>query len=318
MSTVGIDLGGTNLRGLLMPATGEPGAVRKTRVGQQRDPEAVVARVAALAQELMDEAPRDDPVAAVGVGVAGWVRPSDGAVVKAPNLGWADVPLKALLEAALAVPVLPMNDLSAVAYGEWKVGAARGASDVLVVFGGTGVGGGLIVGGRLQEGNGGFAGEIGHIPVVYDGGRACGCGGAGCLETVAGGVHIEARLREGATAGRFGQILALAGGEADGITCAHAERAAAAGDSEALALWDEVGRVLGSTLAGLINTLDSGVLVLGGGVLEGCPLLRGRVEVALRSRLLPPISEGLRVLGPTLGDPAGVIGAATRARDELE
>ena len=317
MSTIGMDLGGTNIRALLLDREGRPCGVQRTKVGRDRSPEAVLSRVASLARGLGESAPPQDPVVAVGIGVAGWVRPEDGSVLRAPNLDWNDVPLKALLEAELGLDVLPMNDLSAVAYGEWRLGAALGSEDALVVFVGTGVGGGLVVGGRLHEGAGGFAGEIGHFPMRAEGGLACGCGRRGCLETIGGGRFIEERLRDGAARGDFGAVLDQAGGQVEAITCAHAEQAAAAQDPQALALWQEVSEALAAVLAGMLNLLDPEVLVLGGGVMEGCTLLRQATVQRLRAGLLPPLSQRLRILRPGLGDEAGVLGAAWRARDEI-
>jgi len=316
LSTIGIDLGGTNVRGLLLGRGDRQLGMTRMALGLDHDPAEVVGRVVGLVQGLIASAPTADAVRGVGIGVAGWVRPADGAVVKAPNLGWEEVPLRRLLEKELQLPVLPMNDLSAIAYGEWTMGAARGAEDALVVFVGTGVGSGLILGGRLHEGAGGFAGEIGHIPVVYRGGRLCGCGNRGCLETVAGGIHLEQRLREGARRGAFPAVLQLAGGETERITPGHAELAAQAGDTEALALWEEVAAVLGGLLGGLVDLLDPEVLVLGGGVMEAATLRAGVVD-HIRDKLLPPLRRTLRVARPELGDPAGVVGAALRARREL-
>lgn len=316
MSTIGIDLGGTNLRGLLLGSDGKQCGMIRGPIGDEHDPATLVERVAARVRMLLADVPAGDPVQGVGLGIAGWVRPGDGWVVKAPNLGWQDVPLRRLLETELQLPVLPMNDLSAVAYGEWQQGAAQGVRNALVVFVGTGVGSGLILDGRLHEGAGGFAGEIGHIPVVHRGGRACGCGNRGCLETVAGGIHLEQRLREGARAGRFAGVLQQAAGAADCLTPYHAELAAQAGDTEALELWEEVGEVLGGLLGGLANLLDPEMLVLGGGVMEA-GTLRAAVLQHLQDKLLPPLRGTLRVVRPLLGDPAGVIGAALRARHEL-
>ncbi len=313
MSTIGLDLGGTSIRGLLLGADDARRHLVKVPVGPAREPATVVARLADLVRELAAAA-GPDPVGGVGIGVAGWVRPGDGVVVGAPNLGWQDVPLRQLLEAATGLPVLPLNDLSAVALGEWRLGAARDATDALVVFVGTGVGSGLILGGRLPEGAGGFAGEVGHLPVVFGDGRPCGCGRRGCLETVAGGVHLEQRVREAARQGRFVGVRDAAGGAVEGITCTQIEAAAVAGDPDAQGLWEEVAQVLGGVLGGVVNLLDPGVLVLGGGVMAAAPSLEQRVVARIRAQALPPIAAGLKIVPPALGDPAGVLGAALGAR----
>ncbi len=313
MATIGLDLGGTNLRGVVLGEHGQPMARRRIELGEARTFEEVVATIGELVTLLRDGAGAS--VDAVGLGVAGWVRPSDGLVIKAPNLGWEQVPLRAELQADLGLPILPMNDLAAITYGEWKAGAARGLSDVLVVFAGTGVGSSMVIHGSLHEGAGGYSGEIGHFPVRPEDGGRCGCGRLGCMETIAGGRFIQERVVEGIAAGRFAAVAELAGGSP--VHPGHVDQAAARGDQEALALWREVSVVLGGVLAGVLNVLDPQALVLGGGVMEGCPTLRAMVVDYLTARLLDPIAEHLQVLEPALGPDAGMIGAALRAMDEL-
>jgi len=307
------DLGGTNLRVALVDGAGTIRAAEK-RTLVDRAPEAVVALLAALAGEVLrGQGTTIDRVAAVGIGVAGPCLGATGVVVVAPNLGWRDVPFGAMVERALGRRVRVVNDLSAAAWGEAAVGGARGAKDVVLIFVGSGVGSGLILDGRLYEGCGGLAGEFGHTKVVAEGGRLCGCGEHGCLEAYAGGHNIARRLRELAAEGRAAGILRAAGGDPDRLGGAALERAAEEGDPEAVALRDEIGRMLGVQIANVVTLLNPARLILGGGVLTGMPGLKARAIDWIRRATGRPQLARLTVLDAALGDDAGLIGAGLLA-----
>jgi len=237
-----------------------------------------------------------------------------GLVLNAPNLGWRDVPLGAMLAHALGAPVRVMNDLSAAAWGEARFGAARGVRDVLVVFAGTGIGSGIVVGGRLHEGARGVAGEIGHVkvrpPRSEEPPRRCGCGSVGCLEAYAGGANVAARVRSEAASGVATRIVDLAGGDASRITAAHVEQACKAGDVYARRLWDEVGELIGTAVANAVTLLNPERLVLGGGMLRGSPTLREIVEFHVSTVTSRTAAAALTIVDAERGDEAGVVGAA--------
>jgi glucokinase len=232
-------------------------------------------------------------------------------VLNAPNLGWRDVPFGPLLADELGLPVRVVNDLSAAAWGERSFGAARGVDDAALVFVGSGVGCGLILGGRLHEGTGGVAGELGHIKVAPRGAqpRRCGCGEWGCLEAYAGGMNLAARVRDDVAEGKATAVLAAAG-DASRISAAAVEQAYEGGDPYARDLWAETGELLGTAMANLVTLLNPARLVLGGGVLLGCPNLERISRAHLGDRVSRSARKSLSVERAGLSDDAGVVGAA--------
>jgi glucokinase len=322
---IGIDLGGTNLRaarfaGLdragdhpeLTRAAIRPVAEHRERVGEVRTPEAIVARIGALVEELGRAGGAAD--APVGIGFAGMLRGLDGVVSNSPHMGWREVPFGALLRARLpGRRVVVENDVNAITWGELRLGAARGARDVVAVFVGTGIGAGVVADGVLLRGSTGCAAELGHVKVVWGEGAApCACGKAGCVEAYLGGEYVQRRARAEHAGGVRSAALALAG-SIDALNPGHIDQAAAAGDRWALALWRELAPYLGVTLANAVTTLNPMVLVLGGGVLSRTPTLRGLVMEAFARAVNQPAAQELVVVDAALGDDAGVIGSALLA-----
>lgn len=302
MATVGVDLGGTKV---LVAAVHDgkvtDSAKRPTPTG---GPQAVAAAIAELV-ESVGGAKR------VGVGAPGQVRHHDGVVVAAPNLeGWdRNVPLAELVSAALGgdVKVKVDNDVNVAVLGEHRHGAAKGVDDVLGVWVGTGVGGGLILDGELRRGPTGMTGELGHM-TVREGGRRCGCGQFGHVESYAGRGCLEAEARRLSAAGSKTALVEL-GGEARMKSSVFA-KALDKGDAVAAALIDEAVEALGAGLASAVNLVDVDLIVIGGGLGDRLgPSFVGRVEQATRSRLWA--GSTVRVIPAALGDDAGVIGAAS-------
>jgi glucokinase len=312
---LGVDLGGTNARAAVVDrATGEIVASHKEPL-RERGPEAVVATVLhALGQAAGAAGIAPAAAGRVGVGVAGQVLGATGVVMNAPNLGWRDVAFGALLQKALGVPVRVANDLSVAAWGEKRFGAARGLEDVVLVFVGSGVGSGLILGGRLHDGAQGVAGELGHIKVRFPRPgftpRRCGCGQLGCLEAYTSGVNVAARVREEIAAGAATRVLELVEGDLARVTASVVEEAHALGDAYAVALWDEVSELLGLSVANLVTLLNPARLILGGGVLLGAPRLADLTLRRFDEAVSRSATRGLTVERAWLGDDAGVIGAA--------
>jgi len=313
---IGVDLGGSNLRAAAFGEGVVPLASHKEPVGDDRAPAAIVERVATTIERL--SAGADGPVIA-GVGIAALLRDRRGTVASSPHLRWRDVPFGALLHHRLG-PRFQLgvyNDVNAITWGEATAGAARGYRDVLAVYVGTGIGGGLITGGQLVEGASNCAGEIGHTKVRWNADAApCMCGGRGCLEAYAGGRYLLARIRrELADPGRRTTVLERAGGVIDAVTPSHVDAAALDGDAWALALWTEIAWLLAVTLGNALALLNSQRLILGGGVLARTPALREMTATDLM-RVAPPASlEPLTIAEAALGDDAGLVGAAQLARD---
>jgi predicted NBD/HSP70 family sugar kinase len=275
------------------------GKVRTPRPRGHFSVDEIVADLRDLVARLPIEAHRDE-IVGVGVAMAGVVRRTDGMVSRAPNLGWRDVPLGAKLAEALDldVPVHVANEADLGAIAELRRGAARGADDLLLIWGEVGVGGGIVVDGVPLTGVSGYAGEVGHMPVNPDG-RRCGCGSTGCWETEIG---------EGA-------LLRLAGRPADGGPDEVDEvlRLAAEGDETALAALQVIGRWLGIGLVGLVNLLNPRVIVLGGLFARVYPFIDRALDAQLDEMALSGPRRVARVAPAALGIDALIIGAAELA-----
>lgn len=312
---LGVDLGGTNVRAAVVDTdTGEIVSAHKEPL-RDRAPGAVVEVIRhAIAQASAAASLPPGPPGPVGVGVAGQCLGATGLVMNAPNLGWRDVAFGGLLSAALGARVKVANDLAAAAWGEKRFGAAKGLGDVVLVFVGSGVGSGIIAGGRLYEGATGIAGEFGHVkvrPLRPDTApRRCGCGELGCLEAYTSGMNVAARVREEIQAGARTAVAELAEGDLARVTASLVDDAYRAGDGYARALWGEVGELLGTAIANLVTILNPARLILGGGVLLGCPALAELVRAGFDEKVSRSATRGLSVERAWLGDDAGVIGAA--------
>ncbi|MEO9324718.1 ROK family glucokinase [Nocardioides sp. C4-1] len=307
--TCGIDVGGTKIAGAVVDVDGT--VVDEHRVvSPANDADAVEDAIAQLVKEL---AARHD-LTAVGIGAAGYVDAGRRTVMFAPNIAWRDEDLASEIEARVALPVVVENDANAAAWGEFTFGAASDVDDMLMVTVGTGVGGGIVSGGRLFRGAFGTAAEIGHLRVVR-GGRQCGCGNLGCLEQYASGSALVKETRALAHEPAAAALLERAGGDPAAIDGPMITHAAAEGDAFAIAQVAELGRWLGEAIASLVEVLDPGAIVIGGGVSESGDLLLEPVREAFLSQLTGrghrPVAE---IRTASLGNQAGVIGAADLAR----
>jgi len=308
---VGVDVGGTKVAALL---TDDRGTVldRKVVHSPADDAEASVDTVIALARELAD---RHRGVAAVGVGAAGLVS-REGVLRFAPNLAWREFPVRARVAAGVGLPVTVDNDANVAAWGEFRFGAGRGSTDLLLVTVGTGIGGGIVAGGSLFRGAHGFAAEIGHI-IVDPAGPPCGCGNVGCWEQVASGRAIERLGRQAVAEHPESALGRTAGGDPSTIDGPAVTKAAQQGDPMSLRILERVGVRLGEGIAGLVNVLDPDVVVVGGGAAAAGDLLleparRAFVDAVEAADHRPAVP----ILAAALGNDAGAIGAADLARAE--
>jgi glucokinase len=309
---LGIDLGGTHARAALVDAQGRIVDSLRSKLSE-RTPEAVTRGIAEAVQQLFQQNPHaEKTMSGCGVGVAGQLDAPKGLVKVAPNLGWRDVPFGQMLQQALGHPVKLFNDLTAAAWGELHVGAGRGIRDMLVVFVGSGVGSAIISDGRLVRGAHGLAGEFGHVKVV-PGGRQCGCGEKGCLEAYVGGHHLIAQMQELAAKPEGSALRQRVGGDLKKLTPVVLEDAVREGDPAAQALHSTAVGHLALAVANYVTVLNPARLVLGGGVLSRCPLMREQLGkgVATLGSLLA--RQRVEVVDAALGDDSGVIGAALLA-----
>jgi len=313
--TVGVDLGGTKILTALVDGAGRVVAFHRLETPVDDGFEGVAATVVDSVRDVVDDASADPR--ALGIGVAGQV--SRGGVVRfAPNLEWHDAPLGALLRERLGLPAVVLNDVRAATWGEWRHGAGRGVADLVVVFLGTGVGGGVVSGGNLLEGCDNAAGELGHTMLV-SGGRPCRCPGDGCLEAYVGGWAIGERAREAIRAdGSAGARLVELAGSAEEVTAAHVTDAWREGDVLAARIHEATVAYLAAGLTGLANAYNPCRIVLGGGVIESVPELVDAVRGPVLERALGPVAEGLEIVRAERAGEAGVIGAASYARRALD
>ena len=309
--TVGVDLGGTKCLGVVVDGDGS--IVAETRVPTPRGGEAIVAGLRDVAAELIARCPPGD-VVGVGFGAPGLVDAS-GVLRYAPNLaGVEELPLAVPLARQLGIPVVVENDATCACWGEAQAGAGRGRDHLVLVTLGTGIGGGMVLDGRLYRGKNGFAGEIGHM-VVDPHGPPCPCGQRGCWERYASGSGLGRLAREAAVGGRAERVVALAGGDPEAVSGEHVTAAAAEGDSEAIAVMADFAWWVALGLANLANAFDPELFVLGGGLAEAADLVLDPVRTAFVGLLegadhRPPVEIAIA----ELGEHAGAIGAALLAR----
>ena len=298
----GIDLGGTKIQGVVVDDAGAVVADAK-RPSPQEGGDAIAAAIAEVIAKMGVD------VRGIGIGAPGVIDRDRGVVLKAPNLSIsADVPLTELVSSATGVADVRLdNDVNVATAAEHRLGAARGHDQVLCVFAGTGVGGGLVLDGALRRGPHGLTGEIGHT-VVIDGGRRCGCGGLGHLEAYAGRRCLEAEARRLHEGGRPTLLVESAGDEK--MKSSVFAKALAQGDEVARELLDGAAEALGTAFASAAALVDLDLIVLGGGLAEklGDPFVAA-VDAALQARLFVP-SMDLHVVPAALGDLGGAVGAA--------
>lgn len=310
---IGIDLGGTKM--LLGVLGSQPEALWESRERSAGESEDELVEL--VVREIEAARAARDGVEAIGLGIPATIDRERGVALSAVNLPIANLPLRDLVAERTGLPAFLDNDANVAALAEHLYGAARGTENAVMLTIGTGIGGGLILDGRLYRGASGAGAELGHVPIDLDGPRCQGsCPGRGCAETMASGTAIG---REGRAAAErepgsaLGRLLA-AGQEVDGKAVTEAAKA---GDETAVGVFDLVGRNLGVALAGYANVFEPEVIVIGGGVLAAGDLLLEPARAELAARALPPMS-GTPVVPAQLGEDAGMIGAAAMARIELE
>jgi glucokinase len=312
VSWVGIDLGGTKIYAVIFDGT-KVLAEGKTKTPIQGGPLAVVDAMAAVVRELGPI----DHLEGVGVGAPGVIDPNDGTVQQAPNLaGWMEpFDVAGALSSALGgLPVAVDNDVNVGTLAEHRLGAGKGADNLLGVFAGTGIGAGVVLDGELRRGPTGAAGEIGHM-VVRRGGRLCGCGGRGHLEAYAGRAAMERRARDLERKGRDTILVDLTPGRR--MTSGIFVKALAAGDAVAIELIDDAIGALGVAIASAMSLLDIALVVVGGGLADRLgPSFVERVEEACRADVFPR-NPDLRIVPAALGDRGGSMGAALMAAERI-
>ena len=313
--TLGVDLGGTKVETALVRSNGHIVASHKYPTNSSKGSEAIIDDIIACIEGCLGKARQE--ARALGVGIAGQVN-LDGVVSFSPNLRWRNVPLQKILEDKLKMPVVVVNDVRAATWGEWRFGSGKGVDDLVVLFVGTGIGGGVISGGNMLNGCTNISGELGHMTIVVDG-RKCHCPNSGCLEAYAGGWAIAERAQQMAKADPSGgrELISLAG-KIENITAVTVSDAFREGDQLANRVVEDTGRYLGAGIVGIVNAFNPCLLILGGGVIEGLPELMKIVETFTLARALKAAVENFKVTKAALGNEAGIVGAANIAQNKIQ
>lgn len=311
-----VDLGGTKILAVLFGPDGRIVSRAKKPTGKNHDPAVVIDRIAAC----VDEAARSAGIEAaelraVGIGAPGPVDPENGSVRTAPNLGWNDVPLAAELERRLGVPVALDNDVRVAVIGENEVGAGRGVDNWVAFWPGTGIGGGIVIDGRILTGVRHAAGELGHI-TIKAGGPRCGCGGRGHLEALASRTAVTRDIAKQVKKGEKSLLSQIVkGGDVERAKGGDLAAAFEKGDKVVVKAIDRAAKYLAIGIASIANAINPELIVLGGGLVEaiGDPFVR-RVQEEISGRPLAAATAELRVVRSALGDDAGATGAGLLAR----
>lgn len=313
---VGMDLGGTKILAAVVDADSRILSEAKLRTKADGGPDVVIERMAQTARQAARHAGIEwAAVAGVGVGAPGPMDPESGVVYNPPNLpGWDEIALGPRLSKALGVPVCLENDVNLGTLGEHALGAGQRTRDMVGIFVGTGVGGGLILDGQLRSGFRHAAGEVGHM-IVFADGPVCGCGKRGCLESVASRTAIERDIRLGIAAGRTSLIPKLVR-EKGRLTSGVLARALRKGDPLTTEVMGRAQWYLGLLTASIVNLIDPEMIVFGGGVVEALgEEFLAPIRVTARQYFIQQAGAGrVRIVTAQLGDHAGVLGAAVLAR----
>ncbi len=307
---LGIDLGGSNISVALANVAGKIIGFDRIETLAHRGPEQIIDHIIKLAKQLQkSENIPSSVLQAVGVGVPGVLNYTTGVVRFSPNLpGWINIPLRQKLRSAFKKTVVVDNDANVAAYGEKWQGAGKKYNHVVVYTLGTGVGGGIILNGKIFHGSSGGAGELGHTTILPEG-PLCACGNRGCLETLVSGAAIGRAGREALQDGNKSLLRELCEDQPENITAKTVFQAARKGDAVAKEIIRRTGKYLGIAIAGIINLLNPEIVIIGGGVsISGRDLLP-YVEAEVKKRTMKALAECTRIVTAELADKAGVMGA---------
>lgn len=315
---LGIDLGGTKILTAVANTQGQMlSRDHGSTLAKEGQPTVVKSILESVGRALDQAHIAAADLAAIGLGAPGLSNPETGVLFTSPNLpGWKDVPLRDIIEKELGTKTFLINDANAAAVGELHFGAGRGARNFIYITVSTGIGGGIIIDGKIYTGPLGTAGELGHM-VIDDEGPWCNCGNRGCWETLASGTALAREAKRRITDGATTSILRLAGGDIEKINAEAIHEAVQAGDRLAVELIARNAYYLGVGLANLINIFNPEVIVIGGGLSNiGDMLLKPAFEEAGR-RAFQQAYQMVRFARAELGRNSGVLGAAAFALEKM-
>ena len=307
-TVIGMDIGGTNLRGALVTPEGR--ILRQLKIASEAHDgiDAVVENIAKLVDEL-----GEGGVSGVGIGIAGVIDSKSGVITQAPNIAnVTNYPIRDNLVRKLGsgVGVIVENDANCAALGEWWTGAGKNAASIVMITLGTGVGGGIILDGKLWSGADGMGGEVGHM-TVYPDGALCNCGNYGCLESYASATAVRRMVRETLAKPEVKTVLRDRVPETDPDDIPEVVmKAALEGDAASIDIWERFGVALGIGMASLVNILNVEMIVLGGGVARAWDMFIGPARAELKKRGLRAPSERVVIERAKLNGDEGILGAA--------
>ena len=311
---VGVDLGGTKIYAAVIDYKGTIiGSERKKTKAELGFPTTINRMAECVRKAVVAAGVSWDTIKAVGVGSPGPLDMKKGMIIESPNLAWKDAPLKKELKRLLKKPVFVDNDCNVGVLGEHAFGAARGARDVVGFFVGTGIGGGVIIGGKLLHGFNENAGELGHI-ILDPNGPRCGCGNKGCLEAFSSRLSIEREIRAAIAAGTVSAVLEGAEDPAAPIRSRRLLEAFSANDAAVVPAINRSAEYLGYATAAVLNIFNPEVVVIGGGVVEALgSLYVDRVREVAVNNCFKIASRDVRIVEAALKDDSAVLGAAVLA-----
>lgn len=312
---IGIDLGGTKVAAGIADVEGNI----LQSVEQPTDTDSAeqsVGQLLRIARDLCEKYASRGQLAGIGIGVPGITESETGLVVWAPNLpGWRNIPLGERFRSEFGVPTLVENDVDAAVLGEWWKGAGRGAKNVVLIAVGTGIGGGVIIDGRLYKGSGGVAGAVGWFVIGEDRLDSAEYKDIGCAESLAAGPGIAKRAQEAARANPTTAMLALTQGRVEDITSETVFEAAKSGDQAALEVIKDTARHLGIVVANVISLLNPEIIIIGGGVAEGGDILLKPLAEIAKKHAQPASAASVRIVQAALGNKAGLMGSLCLAAE---
>jgi glucokinase len=313
---IGLDLGGTNIKAALVNVeTGEIIGATSTPTQAHEGHDSVIQRMANLADEVIQNSGKQkSEIGGIGIGIPGLLDLENGLTLFLPNLHgqWRSVPVREQLSRKAKLPVAISNDARAATMGEWKFGAGRGVQSCALYTLGTGIGGGLILNGQLYLGIGGAAGELGHVSIDLNGPR-CNCGSRGCIEAIASGPAIAAAGVKAVMQGATTSITAMCEDDLNRITPELVCQAALAGDKVAREIYEIAGTAIGYGISNVCIALTPNRVIIGGGVAAAGDLILEPIRRTVKARVVLADPNAYEIVPATLGNNAGLMGAAVWA-----
>ncbi len=317
LPVLAVDLGGTKIVAAIISNRGHVTAKEYSLTLATEGPQPVIQRILSAVDRLLSQSNIGlSQLGSISIAAAGAIDSEKGQVTSSPNLpGWHNIPLRDIIKGRYGIGVFIVNDASAAALGEHRLGAGRGANNLIYLTVSTGIGGGIIIGGELYTGSSGCAGEIGHMTIEANG-PGCNCGNIGCLEVLASGTAVAKEAIERISQGEESSLTEIVGGKLENITAEKVAIVAQRGDLLALDVISKAATYLGVGMVNLVNIFNPEMIIVGGGMSKMGDLLLEPARQVVRERAFPLCAQAVRIVTAQLGDDAGIVGAAVFARQQ--